>query len=367
LVTDDLKKVIRARNPTKVSVLIESEPGESSTIASTLTDLGIGFTRVDARGKGVFQVTITPDQVYRFAASDRIAVIDHSPTYLPQGVVVDEDSPNIHGVFSPTETAGEAVGVDLLDVTQALNVDRAWESAGVRGEDVRIGMVDTPVNTRHRAISHAVEGEAGPVGSEDHGSWVASSLVARETDVRRGTIRGVAPEAELYVYGALSGGGATATEIIEGIEWCIENDCDIINLSLGGGHSTVMHNIVIETREAGVLPVSSAGNSGPGKATCSCPAHHAETLAVGSASLAGPTAAFSSRGPGWTDDPTKPEVTSYGGAAFLGGANLQVSERVLGAGASGDGVYLLGTSMASPQAAGVAALRLSALRNPGGA
>ena len=61
-----------------------------------------------------------------------------------------------------------------------------------------------------------------------HGTHVAGIIAAN------GNITGVAPQAEIYAYRALGPGGAgTSESVILAIEKAIQDDVDIINLSLG--------------------------------------------------------------------------------------------------------------------------------------
>jgi len=350
-VTNDLRRVIEGRDPSRVDVLIESEPGEGGVVGDALDGLGLDYTAVGVRGKSVFEATIPVDLLENIQNADGVAVIDHSPTFSPLGAAADPTDP-----ITSTAIAEDAVGATQYDVTVRMGVEQMWEDAGTRGEGVKVGIVDTPIDERHPAIRDAVVETEANAGADDHGTWVAGMIAGKETEGERGRVRGVAPGVDLYAHGALGGGGASATEIFEGVEYLLEQGCSWINLSLGGPHSQVMENIVRTIREAGAVPVSSAGNSGPAGATITCPAHHAESLTVGSVSLGGGAAAFSSRGPGFSDAPQKPDVMGFGGSARVAEEGLEVTEVILGPGANGTYRYLLGTSMASPGITGVGAL-----------
>ena len=359
-ITSDLQRVLAARNPEFVDVLIDAEPMQGDFAQQSLRERGITFTRVGVRGRTVFEATVRADDLDGLAEARGIGRIDHSPTFAPTGM-----APSLPPGQAAAELAPEVRRSTLKEVTGHLGVEEAWEESGTRGEGAVIGVVDTPVDTSHPALSHASIARGGPGGAEDHGCWVASAAVGRETQTRQGSIRGVAPDADLVTYGALRGGAAGIPEIAEGIEFCIEHGADIINLSLGGPHSDLFHDIISDARADGVVVVTSAGNSGPGGGTISCPAHHAEAVTVGSVGSDEAVAAFSSRGPGYNDAPRKPDVMAYGGDSRVEDGGHYLEEVVLGAAAGGGGRYLLGTSMSAPQIAGLAALRVSKLRQMG--
>lgn len=352
-ITNDLQNILETRQPERVTVLIEGEPGAGGTIEDELDDLGVTYNRLAVQNKPIFEATILTDQLDQLQQSDNIVRIDFSGTFQPLSVT-NSQQPGFATSEAPT-----AKRTSLYEVTEQLGVETAWEEAGTKGRGVKIGVIDTPIDARQESIRHAVADTEANTGEGLHGTWVSGALVARETETRRGRVRGIAPEADLYSYGALSGGVGSAAEIIEGIDWCIQQDVDIINLSLGGPHSEVLRSVVEEARAAGAVPVVSAGNSGPGEGTVTCPAHHDEALAVGSVNTDDILASFSSRGPGWTDAPLKPDVMAYGGSTIETDDGQQITESILGPAPRGVYAYLLGTSMAAPQSAGSLAIRLS--------
>lgn len=103
-------------------------------------------------------------------------------------------------------------------------------------------------------------------------------------------------------------------------------------------------------RMAGIIPVFSAGNSGPWFFTGESPGNYPETIAVGATDLLDSVAFFSSRGPGNCDLSIFPDITAPG-VAILSSAP--------------DGNYrsVSGTSQASPHVAGTIALMLNANPN----
>ena len=119
---------------------------------------------------------------------------------------------------------------------------------------------------------------------------------------------------------------------------------DVVNNSWGSdvGSDTRFRNDVKALRAAGILPVFSAGNRGPGQGTIGSPGSYGEAVAVGALDSAGVVASFSSRGPNaWGD--TKPDVAAPG-------------VKVLSSFVGGGWALGTGTSMAAPHAAGLAAL-----------
>jgi hypothetical protein len=173
--------------------------------------------------------------------------------------------------------------------------------------------------------------------------------------------------------------------MIEGMIYAIETDhVDVVNMSIGGlpalndGNNAraVLYNRLIEDNN--VQMFISAGNSGPGENTIGDPAVATKVMAVGAyihketwqrdygsnANFVDNMHPFSSRGPA-EDGALKPQIIAPG-AAVSSVPTWQVGQPVTGTYVLPPGYGMFnGTSMASPQSAGAAALLLSAAQATG--
>ena len=210
-----------------------------------------------------------------------------------------------------------------------------------------------------------------------HGSHVAG--IAAGNSLFGGAMSGMAPGAKIVsVRACLFIAGCTPTALIEGMIYVAkQSNVDVINMSIGGlpalndGNNTraILYNNLIETYT--VQMFFSIGNSGPGMNTAGDPGLVTRVMGIGAYITDETYLAdygtqfyqddnlhyFSSRGPR-EDGGFKPDLVASGAAVsttpmWQPGAGLPY---VLPPG------YQLanGTSMASPQAAGAAALLVSA-------
>lgn len=140
------------------------------------------------------------------------------------------------------------------------------------GLDVRVGVIDSGVALDHPDLEVAggactISGEDpvsfGALGG-DHGSHVAGIIAARGK--APSGIRGIAPGVELRSYRVFDAGeGASNFSIVRAIDTAVEEGCDLINMSLGGGPRDAATEAAIEdARARGAVCIVAAGNDGGG-------------------------------------------------------------------------------------------------------
>ncbi|MDD5220242.1 MAG: S8 family serine peptidase, partial [Candidatus Bipolaricaulis sp.] len=170
---------------------------------------------------------------------------------------------------------------------RAIDAPGAWD-AGFTGEGVRVAVLDTGIDVAHPDLVPNLNLELSKSYVPDepfvddlhgHGSNVAGIIAAADNGV--GVI-GVAPNAEIVALKVLSAtGSGDFGWMLEAILYAVENDVDIVNMSLGayidkGGfydddgtwvtaiEVAAFLNLVAKTvtyaEQQGVLIVASAGN-----------------------------------------------------------------------------------------------------------
>jgi subtilisin len=217
---------------------------------------------------------------------------------------------------------------------QFLGGDRLWQRG--KGTGVKVAILDTGIDRSHRDLKNRIKGGVHFVRGKmsGHGTHVAGITAAA---INHYGIIGVAPEADLYDVRAFSSEGkATLANIMKGIDWSIQNNMQIINMSFGmPEYSKALHLMVKKASEKGITMVASAGNNG---GSVDYPARYANVIGVGAVNQKGKLADFSSRGVGMNR--TAPGVDIYSTWPRNGFRTLD------------------GTSMAAPHITGLMALRL---------
>lgn len=231
----------------------------------------------------------------------------------------------------------------------------------LNGQGVLVGHIDTGVDGRHPALAGKIatfyDASKGkvvePFDAGEHGTHTAGTVLGSAKD---GFPMGVAPGARLVAVAGLTG----YSQMLKGMEYIMNPDgkaesnltprlvtnswnCD------GAPDVELFYRAISAWEAAGILPVFSAGNSGPRPGTITHPHEHPNAFAIAAAGPGGKIADFSSRGPGrFNNQPTqKPDVTAPG-------------VNIVSAKPGGGYQTMSGTSMSTPHVAGLIALLVQA-------
>ena len=160
---------------------------------------------------------------------------------------------------------------------------------GFDGTGIKIAVIDTGVDFNHPDLLgwgkdgkviggyNFVQENQLPMDSNGHGTKVAGIIAAD------GNLVGVAPKAKILAYKVSEDGEGVSSELISGaIEKAIEDEADIINISLGVNRTnSKIDNAVNYALEKGIFVVTAAGNDGPELKTIGSPGRNFESLTVG--------------------------------------------------------------------------------------
>ncbi len=187
----------------------------------------------------------------------------------------------------------------------AIGAMSVWGAYGAEGKDSHIAVLDTGVDASHPDLVGKVIGWAEfdadgaqvansqPHDSAQHGTHVAATIAGGDAS---GQWIGVAPQARILGGLVLKGGSGTDAQILAGIEWAIEQNVDVINMSLGGLSFSpevvdVYTQSFVNANLNGIVVVVSVGNEW--SQTAGPPANDFFSLAVGATDHRDRTAGFS--------------------------------------------------------------------------
>lgn len=221
-----------------------------------------------------------------------------------------------------------------------IDADLVWGTT--TGDPIRVAIVDTGIDLKHPDLIDNIKGGVSTVwyttsynDDNGHGSHVAGITAALDNTI--GVI-GIGPQIDLYAVKVLDRrGSGYLSDVIEGLDWAIQNGMQIVNMSLGTSADVLSFQEAVQrVNAAGIVQVAAAGNTG---GAVIYPAAYPEVIAVSATDNTDTIASWSSRGP--EVDLAAPGVSIY--STYKGQTYKTLS----------------GTSMAAPHVTGVAALVLT--------
>jgi len=234
------------------------------------------------------------------------------------------------------------------------------------GMGIKVGVVDTGI-AEHPDLD-IDGGENTVVGEEDseygdngmgHGTHVAGIIAARGQPPAG--VRGLAPAVTLRSYRVFGRQSDSASNyaITKAIDRAVEDGCDLINLSLGGGPADEAIEAAIQyARSRGSLVIVAAGNEG--RQPVSFPASYTLSLAVSAMGRKGTFPPGTTQG-GDVASPYGKDRKNFVAAFSNVGPEIDLTGPGVGVISTYPGGYAVldGTSMACPAATGAAAAILS--------
>jgi subtilisin family serine protease len=220
-----------------------------------------------------------------------------------QKMTIEEDSIlHVHAPVGLAPRKSSTPGSEHIRIPWGIRHIRApdiWPKS--IGRRIKIGVVDTGIDYYHPDLRgrisrgiNLVQRSMLPHDDNGHGTHIAGTIAAASG--QNGMI-GVSPGALIYPVKAFDHNGtAYVSDIIAGIDWCVRNHMNIINMSFGmRQYSSALHEAVRRAYQAGIVVVASSGNDGK-RATVDYPARLPQTISVGAITRSNTVAAFSNKG-----------------------------------------------------------------------
>ncbi len=230
---------------------------------------------------------------------------------------------------------------------QLIQAPALWNKS--KGKGIKVAILDTGCDTTHPDLQERIIGgynftdddNSNPDIYSDyngHGTHVAGTIGAVENSIG---VAGAAPEVSLLIVKVLNGQGSGQYDwIANGIHYAIEQNVDIISMSLGGPDDVqALHDAVKRAVDNQILVVCAAGNEGDGRDTTEelgYPAAYNEVISVGSVDFTRNSSEFSNSN-------REVDLAAPG-------------ENILSTYMGGQYARLSGTSMAAPHVTGGLAL-----------
>jgi hypothetical protein len=173
-----------------------------------------------------------------------------------------------------------------------------WETTS--GSGIRVAIVDTGIDYTHSELRgryaggfDAVNNDSDPMDDHGHGTHVAGTVAS---EMNGGGLAGVSPGVQLLAGKALgSDGSGYTSDLIEAIDWAMQNGAQVINYSLGSSYnSKTLEDKINQAAARGIIQVAAAGNNSGG--SLMYPAAYGAVISVAATDSSDRLAGFSALG-----------------------------------------------------------------------
>ncbi len=388
-ISPDLREMLKTTSSRRdrVSLILQAEDLKNAKLSALLKSNGV---RVGARFPqlGAIKIEATLGFLEKLAASGSTRYISLDRKVQALGHLTATSGADLARSITATSTPaytldGTGLGIAILDS----GLDQGHVAFLGRNGQSRI------------VVNQDFTGENRVDDPYGHGTHVAS-IAAGNGRIGYGAYRGIAPNANIVNLRVLNSQGAgTVSSTLSALDWLLTNhaayNIRVVNMSLGTSAVDSYKNdpicrAVRRLVDAGIVVAAAAGNNGKDSngqklyGQIHCPGNEPSALTVGASNTFGTdgrnddgVTTYSSRGPTrsyWTDSEggkhydhlMKPDLVAPGNRIIDAEAddNLLVTEHPeLHAVSNYDNrkeMYLSGSSMASPVAAGAAVLLFQA-------
>jgi serine protease AprX len=293
---------------------------KSKHIARLILVIGLLFsaTLTSSSKKGQMSSFIVqgshPDSVVKLISARGGQVTSHldvingvAALLPPRAVTYLLSEPEITGILPNSAVRITDIGDDnpapSSDYPDLIGADFVWDS-GVTGEGVTVAVVDTGLSNHPGLVNKVngvtlnriagwvdfVEGSHSPRDPHGHGTHIAG-IIANSQKGPDGEWNGVAPGVRLVGVRVLDENGySTYEQVIQGIQWVIENKDEynirVLNLSLVSDAEAPyfvdpLNQAVMQAWADGITVVVAAGNGGPEPLTIGVPGNNPYVITVG--------------------------------------------------------------------------------------
>lgn len=326
-------------NETTRQIVVFKNGVNATAKAAVLENLGAKVAKIkDISLINAIVVDLPQDAAMTLSANAAVNFIENDVYENWLEAVAENNFNELDG--SQTESQILPWGVNRIDA------EKAWRKTS--GKQIRVAIIDTGSGP-HPDLR--IWGGASMVDYTDsynddhfHGTHVAGIVAGINNEFG---VVGVTPRARLYAVKVLNwGGSGYVSDVIEGLEWCVKNKMNAVNMSIGTPMNYRTLKLAVEAvNRAGISQIAAAGNNYYGQVIF--PAALPPCLAISAINKDNELAYFSSTGPEIDFSAPGQDVLSTIRRNNIPGYGL-----------------LSGTSMAAPHVTGTAALIMSIMPDP---
>ena len=189
----------------------------------------------------------------------------------------------IQGSDDQTDSANSKTEVNIQPPSSA-HFDLLSKEKPLKKQPLKIGIIDTAIDHQHSGFNHASITtkrfvDSNLIEPKAHATAVIGRIIGQGKTVTPLLTNANIYAASVFYQKDAYSQSAPTLALLQALEWMLENNIKVINMSLAGPPNALLEQALQRVREKGVAVVAAAGNAGPASRPL-FPAAYASVIAV---------------------------------------------------------------------------------------
>ena len=173
----------------------------------------------------------------------------------------------IQGSDDQTDSANSKTEVNIQPPSSA-HFDLLSKEKPLKKQPLKIGIIDTAIDHQHSGFNHASITtkrfvDSNLIEPKAHATAVIGRIIGQGKTVTPLLTNANIYAASVFYQKDAYSQSAPTLALLQALEWMLENNIKVINMSLAGPPNALLEQALQRVREKGVAVVAAAGNAGP--------------------------------------------------------------------------------------------------------
>lgn len=173
----------------------------------------------------------------------------------------------IQGSDDKTDSTDSQTEVNIQPPSSA-HFEQSLKEHPLKNQPLKIGIIDTAIDHQHSGFNHASITtkrfvDSNLIEPKAHATAVLGRIIGQGKTVTPLLTNANIYAASVFYQKDAYSQSAPTLALLQALEWMLENNIKVINMSLAGPPNALLEQALQRVREKGVAVVAAAGNAGP--------------------------------------------------------------------------------------------------------
>lgn len=269
------------------SYLVQYEQGTKDALVDEIDRIN-GIIESELDFINTLTVLLSNEQLAAVKMSEHLIRIEQNHEYKTLTYEERIEMAGINEHINQNDITSYAIAVNTVETedTEKVSFYAEAHDMNIKGDNINIAIFDTGIAPHaDLSIVDGVSFVEGTYASDENGHGTNIAGIIASNGEASGYSIGGAPQADIYSVKIADETGTTNTSLVlEGLNWAIQNEIDIINMSFGSYYySDILNNYIEYVSDNGIIIVGAVGNDGMYEQNkIMYPAAYDDVIAVGS-------------------------------------------------------------------------------------